>query len=160
MDVWLENGMTDMDRPLFEVKKVHQYNDDYRYLGSYKFCHFSGEVLNMDADELSYFVDKTIEFLTKHRDAIANLRSIDIGVVENDLDPKVYKLIINHGITNIYELRKSVHRRYTGEISSRIVGVAKIKGEQIVKVMEDKGYMIDLYTTEKWDEILPKAQEE
>lgn len=135
---------------LFAVTKVLKYND-YRFVGSYKFCHFSSEVLNMDADELGAFVDKTIGFLTKHRDAIAHLRSIDVSDVEKDLDPKVYKLILDHGITNIYELRRNVHRRHTGEISSRIVGVAKIKGEQIVKVMEDKGYMIDLYTTERWD---------
>ena len=143
--------MTEMTIPLFEVTKVTQYNDDYNYLGSYKFCHFSSEVLSMEADELSAFVDKTIGFLTKHRDAIAHLKSIDISAVENDLDPKVYKLIIAHGIKNIYELRRHVHRRHTGEITSRIVGVAKIKGEQIVKVMEAKGYMIDLYTTQRWD---------
>ena len=138
-------------RDLFAVTKVVEYDEDYIRHTSYKFCHFSSEVLSMDVDELGAFVDKTIGFLTKHRDAIAHLRSIDVSDVEKDLDPKVYKLILDHGITNIYELRRNVHRRHTGEISSRIVGVAKIKGEQIVKVMEDKGYMIDLYTTERWD---------
>jgi hypothetical protein len=138
-------------RDLFTVTKVVEYNEDYTNHSSYKFCHFSSEVLSMSADELGAFVDKTIDFLTKHRDAIARLRSIDVSTVENDLDPKVYKLIVEHGITNIYELRRHIHRRHTGEISSRIVGVAKVKGEQIVKVMEAKGYMIDLYTTERWD---------
>lgn len=138
-------------RDLFAVTQAVEYNDDYTHHERYKFCRFSNEVLSMDADELGAFVDKTIGFLTKHRDAIAHLRSIDISAVENDLDPKVYKLILDHGIKNIYELRRNVHRRHTGEVSSRIVNVAKIKGEQIVKVMEAKGYMIDLYTTERWD---------
>lgn len=138
-------------RDLFSVTKVVEYNEEYTSHSSYKFCHFSSEVLSMDADELGAFVDKTIGFLTRHRDAIAHLKSIDVSVVENYLDPKVYKLIIDHNIKNIYELRRNVHRRHTGEITSRIVGVAKIKGEQIVKVMEAKGYMIDLYTTERWD---------
>lgn len=136
---------------IFKVTKVVKYNKKYRESSSYKFCRFSSEVLNMKTEQLSEFVDKTVSFLTRLRDAVAYLKSIDISEIEKDLDPKVYKLIVEHGITNIYELRRNVHRRHTGEASSRIIGVAKIKGEQIVKVMEDKGYMFGLYTTEKWD---------
>ena len=133
---------------LFKVTKVINYG-----ISSYKFCRFSGEVLNMNCDELDNFVNKTINFLIKIKDNIAYLRSINISEIEKDLDPKVYKLIIDFEITNIYELRRNIHRRHTGEVYSRIVGIAKVKGEQIIKVMEAKGYMIDLYTTEKWDLI-------
>jgi len=138
---------------LFKVTKVINYDESYTNRSSYKLCHFSSEVLNMESEQLSEFVDKTVNFLTRLRDAVADLKSIDISEIEKDLDPKVYKLILDHEITNIYELRRNIYRRYTGEIYSRIVGVAKVKGEQIVKVMEAKGYMIGLYTTEKWDLI-------
>ena len=134
---------------LFAVNKAISYNE-----GQYEsdiFCSFNHEVLGMDADKFGVFIDRTIYFLKKHRDDIARLRSIDISVLENELDPKVYKTIIKHKITNIYELRRGVHRRHTGEISSHIVGVGKIKGKQIVKVLEAKGYMISLYVTESWD---------
>ena len=143
--------MDTQTRDLFTVTKVLEYNEHYRFLGSYKFCHFSSEVLNMEADELENFVNKTIGFLTSHRDAIVRLKGIDVSAIENYVDPLVYKRIIDHGITNIYELRQNVHRRHNGEISSRIVGVAKVKGKQIVKAMEELGYMIDLYTTKRWD---------
>jgi hypothetical protein len=136
---------------LFRVTKVINYDESYATRSSYKFCRFSSEVLNMKAEQLSEFVDKTVSFLTRLRDAVAYLKSIDISEIEKDLDPKVYKLILDHKITNIYELRMNIHRRHTGEIYSRIIGVAKVKGEQIVKVMEAKGYMLGLYTTEKWD---------
>jgi hypothetical protein len=141
----------EMTKDLFEVTKVVEYNDSGRHIGSYNYCHFSSDVINMDAKELSVFIGKTIDCLTAHRDSIDRLRNIHINVLEDDLDPKLYQLIVNNHITNVYDLRKKLHRRYSGEIISNVAGVAKVKGEKIIKAMEEKGYMINLYTTERWN---------
>jgi hypothetical protein len=131
---------------LFRVVKVEKYDEKYRPLSSYNYCTLSNEIVDMEPTILYDFVDKTINALNEYRNNINFLRKIDISAIKNDIDPKIYNIIVANKITNIYDLRKKIHRRYYGEIISYIPGIGKVKGEPIIKAMEEKGYMISLYT--------------
>jgi hypothetical protein len=131
------------EHELFTVKEVTEYDEEWKKTNSYRYAHFCSNVIDLSNEELAAFVERTIKSLRDRQEFIAKVRSIPLETIKNDLDPKVYKLIEHWGITDLYELRRNVHRRYDGTVTSRIAGIAKVKGTEILNVLDKHGIPID-----------------
>jgi hypothetical protein len=137
---------------LFSINQVTEYNEQWGQTGSYRYAQFCSNVIDLSNEELDAFIERTIKSLRDRQEFIAKVRSIPLETIKDDLDPKIYKLIEHWEITNLYELRRNVHRRWDGTITSRIAGIAKVKGAEILNVLEKHGIPIDnsMYG-DKWE---------
>ena len=137
---------------LFTIKEVTEYDENWNETGGYRYAHFCSNIIDLSNEELDVFIERTIKSLKDRQEFIAKIRSIPLETIKNDLDPKIYKLIEYWEITNLYELRRNVHRRYDGTVTSRIAGIAKVKGTEILNVLEKHGVPIDnsMYG-DKWE---------
>ncbi len=140
------------EHELFTIKQVTEYDENWKKTGGYKYAHFCSNIIDLSNEELNTFIERTIKSLRDRQEFITKVRSIPLETIKDDLDPKIYKLIEHQGITNLYELRRNVHRRWDGTVTSRIVGIAKVKGTEILNVLEKYGIPIDnsMYG-DKWE---------
>ena len=111
--------------------------------------YFNNELVDLEDDELDCFVKQTIKSLKDQQKLIKKLKNISINSIENDLDPKIYKLLQHWDITNIYYLRRNLYRRYNGEIVSKIPGISTVKGSKILDVLDKHNIPSNFYTT-RW----------
>jgi hypothetical protein len=141
--------MNQREKELFKVSLVRQYDEIWQYDGSYKYSYFNNELVDLEDDELDCFVKQTIKSLKDQQKLIKKLKNISINSIENDLDPKIYKLLQHWDITNIYYLRRNLYRRYNGEIVSKIPGISTVKGSKILDVLDKHNIPSNFYTT-RW----------
>lgn len=132
------------EHELFTIYQVTEYDENWRRTGGYKYANFSSNVIDLSSEELDAFIERTIKSLRDRQEFIVKLRSIPLETIKNDLDPKIYKLIEYWGITDLYELRRNIFRRHDGTITSRIAGIAKVKGAEILNVLDKHGIPIDV----------------
>ncbi len=137
---------------LFTIKEVTEYDENWNKTGGYRYAHFCSNIIDLSNEKLNAFIERTIKSLRDRQEFITKVRSIPLETIRDDLDPKIYKLIEHWGITNLYELRRNVHRRWDGTVTSRIAGIAKVKGTEILNVLEKHGIPIDnsMYG-DKWE---------
>jgi hypothetical protein len=140
------------EHELFTIKQVTEYDEEWKKTGSYKYAHFCSSIIDLSNQELDVFIERTIKSLRSRQEFIAKVRNIPLETIKDDLDPKIYKLIEHWEITDLYELRRNVHRRWDGTVTSRIAGIAKVKGTEILNVLEKHGIPIDnsMYG-DKWE---------
>lgn len=140
---------------LFSVIQATEFNDEWKEIESYKYSVFSSEILDLPPEQLEKFLYRTIRCLTDKHQLIKTWRSTPISVLEELLDPKIYKLISHEecGVKNIYELRRSIHRYQDGTIHSKIPGIGNIKGAKILEAVEKlyPTFSKSIYT-ERWAE--------
>lgn len=150
--------MNTNDRTIFSIQEVRECDDNWNLLNKYNYASFSSSMLDLPSDELEQFVTKTIETLTIKHENIKRWRSTPIEVLEDKLDPKIYKLIIAHGITNLYELRRGISRCYDGKIRSMIVGIANVKGKVVLDALDEFDPFLgkSLYT-ERWTTVFRRS---
>lgn len=139
---------------LFAICKVREFNDEWEDTDSYVYSKFSSEILDLPPEQLEKFLYRTIRCLTDRHQLIKTWRSTPITVLEELLDPKIYKLIAHeeYGVKNIYELRRSIHKYHDGSISSKIPGIAKVKGTKVLEAAEKlfPAFGKSVYT-ERWE---------
>ena len=142
------------DNSIFSIQEVIECDDNWNLVNKYNYASFSSSMLDLPFDELDKFITKTIETLTIKHENIKRWRATPIEVLEDKLDPKIYKLIVAHDITNLYELRKNISRCYDGKIRSMIVGIANVKGKAVLDALDEFDPFLgkSLYT-ERWIEL-------
>jgi hypothetical protein len=142
--------MGDVVRDIFALHQVDKF-DDINLVESYKYFHFSNKFINGTSEEVDALVDKIIGVLKAKQDQIKQMRQTPIEVIKEDVSPKTYKWIEKWGITNLYDLRMNIHRRYNGVVHSKIVGIGQKNGTEVVDAMEKHGIGRDSLYTERWE---------
>jgi hypothetical protein len=140
---------------VFAVHQVGKYREG-RVAESYKYLAYSSQFLSASPEELDVLLEKIIGSLLDKKALIKKLRATPVSVIKCDLEPKTYKRIEDGNIANIYDLRRSIHRKYNGNIFSKISGIGKKNGAEIINALEKHGLWINLFT-EKWEQSEDKA---
>jgi hypothetical protein len=140
---------------MFAVRQADTY-DGSTLVKSYKYLSFPRQFFGDDTDKVDGLVEKIIKSLQDRQALVKKLRGAPLILIKEDLKPNTYKLIEDHGITNMFELRMILGKRYNGKVSSRIVGIGQKNGTEIINAMEKHGLWVHL-TTEKWEESEDQA---
>lgn len=138
--------MNVIEHHLFKVANSKQYDKSGNLIKSQDYVFFSSNFLNLKEDEMNAFVDKTIKALKDKQRLIKRLKETSIEAIKKDIKPGTYKIIKECGITNLYDLRMRLYRRFNGNISSKIVFINLKKGNEILDVLEKNGIPNNLYT--------------
>lgn len=142
--------MSDVVRDIFALHQVDRF-DDGDLMESYKYFHFGSRFINGKPEEMDALVDKIIGVLKAKQEQIRQLRQTPIEAIKDDVSPKTYKWIEKWGITNLYDLRMSIHRRYNGAVHSKIVGIGRKNGTEVANAMEKHGINNNSLYTERWE---------
>ena len=141
--------MREIVRDLFAVRQVDTY-DGSKLVESYKYSAFSSQFIDCYPADLDNLVDAIVSSLRRRQLLMKSLQETPISKIKDDLKPNTYKWIEAWGITNLFELRRSLHRRYNGKVSSRIAGIGQKNGTEIINVIEKHGIPSTLFT-ERWE---------
>ena len=141
--------MKEIVRDVFAVNQVDRYREG-RIFESYRYLSYPSQFLGTDPEELDLFIERLIVSLRERQALIKKLRATPVDIIKDDLSPNTYKKIENGKIENIYQLRRSIHRRYDGNIFSKISGVGKKNGAEIISALEKHNLWVNL-STDRWE---------
>ena len=141
--------MKEIERDVFAVHQVDRFREG-RVSESYRYTAFSSNFLGTTPEELDGLVQKIIISLLDKQALIKKLRATPVILIKDDLSPKTYQKIEDGNIENIYQLRRSIHRRYNGNVLSRISGIGQKNGTEIINALEKHGLWVNLHT-ERWE---------
>ena len=135
-------------RDLFAVRQVDKY-DGSKLADSYIYTSFSGQALRKSED-FDNLIEEIIGYLRGKQTQKRKLIATPLSVLKDDINPNTYKKIESCGISNMYELRMSIHRRYNGKVTSKIAGIGQKNGTEVINALEKHGVPSGLFT-ERWE---------